>query len=64
LRCQPVGAGCVTFQNRLSLTIQAHPKLTTDPAVPGVWVQNWVKEIEMDVASVLSEPVVAPQLAT
>ena len=52
LRIMSVGAGCATFQNRLSLTIQAHPSLTTDPAVPKVWVQNWVKEIEMDLAGV------------
>ncbi len=48
LRCQLVGAGCVTFQNRLSLTIQAHPELTTNPEVPKAWLLNWVKEIEMD----------------
>ena len=53
LRCQVVGAGCVTFQNRLSLTVQTHPNLTNDPGVVTVWVQNWVKEIEIDLASVL-----------
>ncbi len=53
LRCQLVGAGCVTFQNRLSLTIQAHPDLTTSPSVPKAWLQNWIKEIEMDLASML-----------
>ncbi|SRR5581483_64688 len=57
LRCQTVGAGCVTFQNRLSLTIQAHPELTSDPATPREWVQNWVKEIEIDLASLLPETV-------
>jgi len=57
LRCQLIGAGCVTFQNRLSLTIQAHPDLTTSPSVPKRWVQDWVKEIEMDLSSVLAEPV-------
>ena len=56
LRCQLLGAGCVTFQNRLSLTIQAHPELTTNPAITQGWVQNWVKEIEIDLASVLPEP--------
>jgi hypothetical protein len=45
LRFQRVGAGCMTFQNRLSLLIQAHPELTTSPAVPKSWVQNWVAEI-------------------
>jgi hypothetical protein len=57
LRCQLVGAGCVTFQNRLSLTIQTHPDLTTSPTVPQAWIQNWVKEIDIDVASVLAESV-------
>lgn len=56
LRCQLIGAGCVTFQNRLSLVIQAHPELTTDPAITKAWVQNWVKEIEMDLASGLADP--------
>ncbi len=53
LRFQQVGVGCMTFQNRLSLTIQTHPDLTTDAKVPQLWMQNWVKEIEMDVASIL-----------
>jgi NRPS condensation-like uncharacterized protein len=56
LRCQLLGVGCVTFQNRLSLTIQVHPELTTNSEVPKSWIQNWVKEIEMDLTSVLSEP--------
>jgi hypothetical protein len=54
LRCQVVGAGCVTFQNRLSLTVQAHPNLTNDPEVVKAWVQDWVKEVEIDLASVLA----------
>jgi hypothetical protein len=53
LRCQHLGTGCVTFQNRLSLLIQVHPELTTSPAAPKSWVQNWVKEIKIDVASIL-----------
>jgi hypothetical protein len=40
----------------MTLTIQAHPDLTTSPAVPQAWTNNWVKEIEMDVASILAEP--------
>ncbi len=55
LRCQLVGAGCLTFQNRLSLVIQVHPELTTSSAVPRTWVQNWVKEIEIDLSSLLSD---------
>jgi hypothetical protein len=57
LRCQVIGAGCVTFQNRLSLTVQTHPDLSTNPAIPQAWVSLWVKEIEMDLASLL-EPMV------
>ena len=57
LRCQQIGAGCVTFQNRLSLTIQVHPDLTNSPSVLQAWVQAWVKEIEIDVASVLNRPI-------
>ena len=60
LRCQLLGAGCVTFQNRLSLTLQVHPELSVNPEVPAAWVQNWIKEIEIDLASVLSEPVAHP----
>ncbi len=62
LRCQLVGAGCVTFQNRLSLMVQAHPELTTSSAVPQNWIQNWVKEIQMDISSTLVEPVVVNSL--
>ncbi len=57
LRFQLIGTGCLTFQNRLSLMIQAHPELTIEPAVPHAWLQNWVKEIEMDLSSRLSDPV-------
>ena len=63
LRCQVLGAGCLTFQNRLSLTIHAHPELTVNPEVPKAWVQSWVKEIETDLASVLAEPVAVPWVA-
>ena len=60
LRFQVVGAGCVTFQNQLSLTLQTHPDLTTDPSVPQAWVSLWVKEIEMDLASLLEPRHEAP----
>lgn len=46
LRCQMVGAGCVTFQNRLSLLIQAHPDLTTAPEVPRKWLERWLSFME------------------
>ena len=48
LRCQLLGAGCVTFQNRLTLVIQAHPELTVSSEMPQAWMQNWVREIEID----------------
>jgi NRPS condensation-like uncharacterized protein len=51
LRFQKIGAGCVTFQNQLSLMIQAHPEITTNPAICKSWIQNWIKEIELDMAS-------------
>jgi hypothetical protein len=64
LRCQVLAAGCVTFQNQLSLTLQTHSDLTTDSSVPQAWVSHWVKEIEMDLASLLEPPVVAWPKAT
>lgn len=51
LRCQQLGTGCVTFQNRLSLLMHAHPELTINPADTKRWLENWVKEIQIDVAS-------------
>ncbi|MGO8766290.1 MAG: hypothetical protein ACLQSR_14280 [Limisphaerales bacterium] len=50
LRFQSIGAGCITFQNRLSLLIQAHPELTTNAAVCRAWIKNWVMAIENDLA--------------
>lgn len=48
LRCQMIGAGCVTYQNRLSLTIQIHPELSTDPQLIGSWITSWVELIGLD----------------
>jgi len=48
LRFQHIGAGCVTFQGQLTLTLQIHPDLTTSPEVAESWVRNWVREIEFD----------------
>jgi hypothetical protein len=50
LRFQRIGAGCLTFQNRLSLLIHVHPELTTDSAIPNAWMQNWIKEIEANLS--------------
>lgn len=47
LRCQMIGAGCVTFQNRLSLLLQIHPELSTSPEVSRRWMRNWLAFLEM-----------------
>jgi hypothetical protein len=51
LRFQMIGAGCVTFQGRLSLTLQIHPELTTSPAVATEWLRSWRREIELGLPS-------------
>jgi hypothetical protein len=47
LRFQMIGAGCVTFKGRLTLTLQVHPELTTSPEVASEWLRSWVREIEL-----------------
>jgi hypothetical protein len=47
-RFQLFGAGCFTFQNRLSLCLQAHPELTIDPEVCRTWIRNWVNAIQSE----------------
>lgn len=47
LASQMLGAGCVTFQGRLSLTLHVHPDLTTASEVPEEWMKGWVREIEL-----------------
>jgi hypothetical protein len=47
LRFQMIGAGCVTFRGRLSLTLQVHPELTSSPEVAAEWMRSWVREIEL-----------------
>lgn len=46
LRCQLVGAGLMTFQGRLSLTVQVHPELTTEQEVPDRWMREWLSAVE------------------
>ena len=53
LRSHLIGAGCVTFQGRLSLVLQAHPDLTTLPAVPQEWLRAWVREIELNFSALM-----------
>lgn len=51
LFCPPVvtsqllSAGCVTFQNRLALTIQPHPGHPS-PDIANIWMRRWVEGIE------------------
>ena len=47
LRFQAIGAGCVTFQGRLTLTLQIHPGLTTSPEIASEWMRSWVREIKL-----------------
>lgn len=55
-RFQPFGAGCFTFQNKMSLCIQVHPELTTDAAVCRKWIAEWVAAIEGDLAKPMAKP--------
>ncbi len=55
LRFQMIGAGCVTFQGRLSLTLQIHPELTTSPEVAAEWMRSWVREIELGLPEGLTQ---------
>jgi hypothetical protein len=52
LRCQTLGAGLMTFQGRLSLTLQAHPELTTSKAVLDGWLGDWLEMIRTRAAEV------------
>ncbi|MDP4781162.1 MAG: hypothetical protein NWS16_13130, partial [Akkermansiaceae bacterium] len=51
LFCPPVcnvqllGAGCVTFQNRLSLMIQGHVGLSERPEMVVGWMERWVESL-------------------
>lgn len=48
LRSQMIGAACISFQGRLSLSVQVHPDLTTAPSVPERWMKDWVQRISSD----------------
>ena len=41
----PFSAGALTWQGRMSLTVQAHPALSRDPSQARVWSEDWVREI-------------------
>ena len=42
---QRLAAGCVTFQNRLSLMLQAHPDPSGLPELTKCWMDRWVASI-------------------
>ena len=52
LFCPPVaqgqllGAGCVTYQGRLSLTLQTQASLPAKPALAKQWMQRWSNAVE------------------
>ncbi len=61
LRTQMIAAGCVTFQGRLTLTLQTHPALTTSPARVQTLVGSWVSAIKASLAAAAAEPSVRPR---
>ncbi|MGJ8644230.1 MAG: hypothetical protein ACSHX9_12545 [Luteolibacter sp.] len=42
---QLLGAGCVTFQNRLSLMIQGHSCLSDHPEIVEGWMERWYSSL-------------------
>ena len=40
---QLLGAGCVTFQNRLCLAIQTHSGVSLSPDIAATWMKRWVE---------------------
>ena len=50
LECQRIGVGCITFQNKLSLTMQLHPLLSVSPKVARSWISDWVKRINISIS--------------
>jgi len=61
LRTQMIAAGCLTFQGRLTLTLQTHPALTTSPARVQTLVGRWVSAIEASLAATTAELPALPQ---
>jgi hypothetical protein len=39
---RPVGAACLTWNNRLAITLQVHPVLSRDPAMARDWLDRWL----------------------
>jgi len=43
---QPICVGCVTYRGRLSIALQIHPSLTTDPDVAEAWLAEIGEELQ------------------
>jgi hypothetical protein len=41
LRSRPIGAACLTWCDKLALTLQLHPALSRDPRVAREWLARW-----------------------
>jgi hypothetical protein len=41
VKAGPLGAACIGWRGRLSLTLQIHPALATDPQVARDWMSSW-----------------------
>lgn len=41
----PIGAACLVWDGRLTLTLQIHPALTTDPEVVQVALDAWINQL-------------------
>jgi hypothetical protein len=41
LKSRPVGAACLTWCDKLALTLQLHPALSRDPGVAHEWLEGW-----------------------
>ncbi|MGJ8656958.1 MAG: hypothetical protein ACSHX6_10960 [Akkermansiaceae bacterium] len=50
IECQRIAVGCITFQNKLSLTMQLHPLLSLDSEVARTWISDWVKRIKFNIS--------------
>lgn len=55
LKCQMIGAGCITVQGRLGIMLQTHPALTASQEVASAWVRSWVKQIESDIPASIAQ---------
>ena len=52
--------GLCNLSKSIEPDIHAHPELITESKVCKDWMLNWVKEIELDLASGLTDPVNFP----